>query len=267
VCTGTWRATNLPGAAAVLRCWVSSAEDAVASANALLHFGSGNEIGKSWLEFSTLHADGTLVGTATLRRSRFRRRYHTVGKMHDAPGASDPAELKRRHERNCAPFLARGPRHVAPSEVRQMLVDFFRRDSEFRCRVGLWKRDPDGDRPTLRGAVLLSLDALDPITAELTPAHWLAALAISFGLPFLAEGPLVALAGAPAGFGATAAVAGALALGALLGHRGVFWGPLLLDAGLRLAGTAPGNAFLFVLSTQAAALASMSLAGRLRSRF
>jgi hypothetical protein len=266
VARGNWRATNLPNQIAVLRGWSSSSEPAVASANALLDVREHAQIGTSWLEFSTLFEDGTLVGTASLRRSRWRRRHHTVGKMHDAPGVTDPARLKARHERNCAPYLAHGPRHLQPEAIVPEFVAFSRRDAEWRRAKGLWKSYPDGDGPTLRGALLLTLDALSPLTAEVGLARLAAAVGLAFALPFLAEGPLVASAVLPPGLGRAAAGIGALALGGLLSTRAVFWGPALLWAGLRVAGGETGNPFFFCFVVQSAVLASSSLASRIAAK-
>ena len=56
---GTWRVTNFPkGQTAVMRSWWSSSEAPVASASTLLHVNENSQLGQSWLEFSTLHADG-----------------------------------------------------------------------------------------------------------------------------------------------------------------------------------------------------------------
>lgn len=263
---GTWRIANLPNQVGVLRAWLSDGEASVGCAAALLTTGDRPQIGQSYLEFITQFADGTTVNTATLRRSSFRRRFHTCAKAHDAPGLRDPAQLKARHERNCVPYLARGPRSLRRDQLIPEMVEFSRRDSEWRRRAGLWKSHPDGEGPTLRGAILLALDFVALISAELGPHYLLAVLALGVGLPFLVEGPLVTSGLLPAGLGRGAALAGALALGALAGVRGLFWGPLLLHAGLRFAGSPAGDPFLFVIQTQAAALAASGLASRLRAR-
>jgi hypothetical protein len=263
---GTWRVTNLPNQVAVTRVWLSDSEPAVGCAAAMLTTGDRPQVGQSYLEFATEFADGTMVNTASLRRSRFRRRYHTVAKAHDAPGLRDPARLKALHERNCARFLHRGPRLLRADELVPAMADFSRRDVEHRRRVGLWRSHPDGEGPTLRGAVLLTLDFLAPFSVELGPARILGALTLGLFLPFLTEGPLVDAGLLPAGLGHAAALVGAIGLGALAGVRGLFWGPLVLHTGLRLAGAEAGNAFLFAFSTQAAAIGASNLASRLRAR-
>ena len=231
---GTFRVKNLPNQRVVLRGWSSADEAATAGACSLVDVRGNVVNGETWLELATSFQSGRGVSTATLRRSPIRRRLNS-NEAHDAPGLrNDPAKLKARHDRNCAPHLARGPLRVPPAEFLARLQQNWEGDEADTRQIGFFRRLPDGNQaPTFRGAALLALDALSALSAESGPARLLAALVFGLGLPFAGFGLLADVAPQGLALGPPALGAAGFACGLLLGSRGLYWAPLLTWLGQR----------------------------------
>ena len=269
---GTWRIKNLPNQRVVLRGWSSPSEAATAGACSLVDVRGNVVNGETWLEFTSSFESGRGVSTASFRRSRIRRSLNS-NLACDAPGLkNDPAKLKARHDRNCAPHLARGPKRVAPAEFLTGLREGWKRDQAHTQGIGLFRRLPDGNHaPTFRGAALLALDALSPLSSESGPARVLAALVLGLGLPFLGFGPLLADVATPGlALGPPALGLASFVCGLLLGSRGLYWAPLLTWAGQRAAfpDFAPAEFSILanVVAPQVLATVASNIRARLRAR-
>lgn len=269
---GTWRIKNLPNQRVVLRGWSSPNEAATAGACSLVDVRGNVVNGETWLEFTTSFHSGRGVSTASFRRSPIRRRLNS-NLACDAPGLkNEPAKLKARHDRNCAPHLVREPKRVAPAEFLTRLREGLKRDQAHTQQIGFFRRLPDGNHaPTFRGAALLSIDALSPLSSESGPARLLAALVLGLGLPFLGFGPLLADVATPGlALGPPALGAASFACGLLLGSRGLYWAPLLTWLGQRAAfpevALAEFSLIANVVAPQVLATIGSNVRARLRAR-
>jgi hypothetical protein len=268
---GTFRIPNVPHQRILLRAWTSPAEPAVAAAFSLLDERGQAANSATWLEFWTEFASGRSVATASLRRSHLRRSV-SFSLAHDAPGVLDPARLKARHERNCARHLVRGPQFPKPEEFPEKLRSAWRRDLAHMRGTGLFRLRPDGGTGlSTYGAFRYTLDSLSPFSGEGGPLGLALALLLGSGLPFLAQSAPLALAVPGFSLGPPAAAVAALATGALLGGRGIFWAPALVWLGQRVAlgDLAPLGGFSIlatVVASQALAAVASNARARLRAR-
>jgi hypothetical protein len=267
---GTWRIRNLPHQRVVLRGWSSPVEPSTAGACSLVDVRGNVVNGETWLEFSTTFQNGPGVSTASVRRSRIRRGLNS-NLACDAPGLkNDPAKLKARHDGNCAPHLARGAVGIAPADFLANLRAGWKRDQAHTQRIGYFRRLPDGNHaPTFRGALLLSLDALSPFSAEAGATRLGAALVLGLGLPFAGFGLLADVAPHGLALGPPALGAAAFACGLLLGARGLYWAPLVTWMGQRAAFPdfdAPFSILANVVAPQVLATIASNIRARLRAR-
>ena len=267
----SWRIKNLPNQRVVLRGWSNPNEAGTAGALSLVDVRGNAVNGETWLEFSTPFERGRAVATASVRRSGIRRRLNST-LAYDAPGLkNNPAKLKVRHEQNCAPHLARGPKRVAPEEFLTRLREGWKHDQAHTQQIGFFRRLPDGNHaPTFRGAALLSIDALSPFSAEAGYARLSAALVLGFGLPFASFSPLLSAAVPGVALGPPALGAAALACGLLLGARGLYWAPALTWLGQRAAfpeaALAEFGILTNVVAPQVLATIGANVRARLRAR-
>jgi hypothetical protein len=267
---GTWRIKNLPHQRVVLRGWSSPTEASTAGACSLVDV-RGNVVGgETWLEFTTGFHSGQGVSTASIRRSGIRRGLNS-NLACDAPGLkNDPAKLKARHDRNCAPHLARGPKRIAPADFLTSLREGWKRDQAHTQRIGYFRRLPDGNHaPTFKGALLLSLDALSPISNDAGALRLLAAFGLCLGLPFAGFGLLAEVAPQGIALGPPALGVAAFACGLLLGSRGLYWAPIATWIGQRAAFPdfeAPFSLLADVFAPQVLAMVASNVRGRLKAR-
>jgi hypothetical protein len=264
---GTFRVATTPTQTMLIRGYTSDVEPHAAAALSVLDAKEDQVSSETWIEFSTGFATGRSVSTASLRRSRLRRRMCSA-EAHDAPGVKDPARLKAIHERNCAPHLVRGPEFAKAEVFKEALAEAWRRDMAHMHSTGLFRALPDGRTGiTPRGSIRYILDTLSPIAGH-APARIAAALALGFCIPYLGQVlvadamhrsiledvPLPALA--------------AFAVGWLFGTTGIFWAPVLAWAGRR-AGAPDPVAFGLILTVwmpQLVASFATNLCAKLRAR-
>jgi hypothetical protein len=267
---GTWRVTNIPNQRGLMRSYVSSADPARGGATSLLDVRDGTEITESWIEFTTFFEDGSVVGTANLRRSGLVRRFSRM-ESHDAPGVGDPAKLRAIHESNCAPHMTRGVRYADPARCAEEFAEFWRRDTEWRCASGLFQgRDGGMVGLTLRGAMLSMLDAMSPIGSAVGARNLLIALLVGIGVPLLAYTPVVQTSLVlPIPVARPAALLATCVLAALLGTRALWWAPIFTWLGARAAlgaDAVPGEALGWVLWTQGVTVLVSTFGARLRKK-
>jgi hypothetical protein len=266
---GTWLPTNLQSRV-LMRVYVSPVDAALGGACTLVHESGDTTSAVNWIEFTTVYADGSKVCTANLRRSRLshRRMRH---ESNDAPGVDDPVKLRAVHESHCAPRLVRGPRHVDPARFEEEFKADWRRDAEWRCAIGHYRRLGDGQIGfTRKGALIATLDTLWP---SLTVIGWRklsVALVLGFALPFFTyrhvlATPVFWLAPLPV---LSALLAAALTV-PLLESRALWWAPLLTWLGSRLAfggDVTPAPALGWVWGMQATVMLASAAQQRRRAK-